>query len=207
MERQFNSSKGRKMAWNTSFIFRWLVGILLILIGSSSAGASVVYNYTGTDFITVTGLYTTSDSVTGSVTLASPLGANFAISQVIPIGFTFNDGVQTIVDPSAGLSFQFFFGTDAAGNINFWQVIVEIDTLSSTDSIRTCSACFRPPDASGDGGSVTGGGLAVEFGNAGVWTLASSVPEPSTWAMMILGFTGVGFMAYRRKSKPALMAV
>jgi PEP-CTERM motif len=26
------------------------------------------------------------------------------------------------------------------------------------------------------------------------------VPEPSTWAMMILGFAGVGFMAYRRKS-------
>jgi len=32
------------------------------------------------------------------------------------------------------------------------------------------------------------------------------VPEPSTWAMMILGFAGIGFMAYRRKSKPALMA-
>jgi len=27
----------------------------------------------------------------------------------------------------------------------------------------------------------------------------SAVPEPSTWAMMILGFAGVGFMTYRRK--------
>jgi len=27
-----------------------------------------------------------------------------------------------------------------------------------------------------------------------------AVPEPATWAMMILGFMGVGFMAYRRKS-------
>jgi hypothetical protein len=26
-----------------------------------------------------------------------------------------------------------------------------------------------------------------------------AVPEPSTWAMMILGFAGIGFMAYRRK--------
>jgi hypothetical protein len=26
-----------------------------------------------------------------------------------------------------------------------------------------------------------------------------AVPERSTWAMMILGFAGVGFMAYRRK--------
>ena len=34
----------------------------------------------------------------------------------------------------------------------------------------------------------------------------AAVPEPSTWAMMILGFAGVGFMAYRRKSKPALLA-
>jgi hypothetical protein len=33
-----------------------------------------------------------------------------------------------------------------------------------------------------------------------------AVPEPSTWAMLLLGFAGVGFMAYRRKAKPALMA-
>ena len=29
----------------------------------------------------------------------------------------------------------------------------------------------------------------------------SAVPEPSTWAMMILGFAGVGFMAYRRRNR------
>ena len=35
--------------------------------------------------------------------------------------------------------------------------------------------------------------------------IGSGVPEPSTWAMMILGFFGVGFMAYRRKQNgPAL---
>ena len=39
--------------------------------------------------------------------------------------------------------------------------------------------------------------------NGGV---TSGVPEPSTWAMMLLGFAGVGFMAYRRKSKPAFLA-
>lgn len=31
----------------------------------------------------------------------------------------------------------------------------------------------------------------------------SAVPEPSTWAMMILGFLGLGFMAYRRKANLA----
>jgi hypothetical protein len=35
-------------------------------------------------------------------------------------------------------------------------------------------------------------------------TLADAVPETSTWAMMILGFAGIGFVAYRRKNKVAL---
>ena len=37
--------------------------------------------------------------------------------------------------------------------------------------------------------------------------VTAAVPEPSTWAMMILGFAGVGFMAYRRKSKPTFRFV
>jgi hypothetical protein len=35
-------------------------------------------------------------------------------------------------------------------------------------------------------------------------TITSPVPEPATWAMMILGFAGVGFMAYRRRNSTAL---
>jgi hypothetical protein len=31
-------------------------------------------------------------------------------------------------------------------------------------------------------------------------TVTAPVPEPSTWAMMILGFFGVGFLAYRKKT-------
>ena len=34
----------------------------------------------------------------------------------------------------------------------------------------------------------------------------AAVPEPATWAMMLLGFAGLGFMAHRRKSKPSLIA-
>jgi hypothetical protein len=51
------------------------------------------------------------------------------------------------------------------------------------------------------GGEICGFPLSgtVLNGNA----VTSAVPEPSTWAMMLLGFAGVGFMAYRRKSKPA----
>ncbi|MEH2628597.1 hypothetical protein V1292_006652 [Bradyrhizobium sp. AZCC 1719] len=34
----------------------------------------------------------------------------------------------------------------------------------------------------------------------------NAVPEPSTWAMLILGFAGIGVMAYRRKTRPAVLA-
>jgi hypothetical protein len=30
---------------------------------------------------------------------------------------------------------------------------------------------------------------------------ADAVPEPSTWIMLLLGFTGLGFAGYRRKQK------
>jgi hypothetical protein len=38
-------------------------------------------------------------------------------------------------------------------------------------------------------------------------TLTASVPEPSTWAMMLLGFAGLGFMAYYKKKNAALNPV
>ena len=34
----------------------------------------------------------------------------------------------------------------------------------------------------------------------------ASVPEPSTWAMMALGFAGIGAMTYRRRKSPMLAA-
>jgi hypothetical protein len=59
----------------------------------------------------------------------------------------------------------------------------------------------------------TGGAIDLLFtGNAGRLFIGldrvdvelaavSSVPEPSTWAMMILGFSGLGCMAYRRRNR------
>jgi hypothetical protein len=40
-------------------------------------------------------------------------------------------------------------------------------------------------------------------GDPGSPPITSGVPEPSTWAMMILGFCGLGFLGYRRKGSAA----
>ena len=36
--------------------------------------------------------------------------------------------------------------------------------------------------------------------------LMSTVPEPSTWAMMLVGFTGLGLLARRRRQPAATAA-
>jgi hypothetical protein len=55
-------------------------------------------------------------------------------------------------------------------------------------------------------GSPNGSANETEpWTSIGQVSVSSGVPEPSTWAMLLLGFAGIGFMAYRRKNKPALM--
>ena len=76
---------------------------------------------------------------------------------------------------------------------------------------------FTTPEVAGvgtlvgyDGGPITGGQVVADCGTNGVCNLhsaltgsfkpesAGAVPEPSTWAMMLVGFAGVGFVGYRR---------
>ena len=42
--------------------------------------------------------------------------------------------------------------------------------------------------------------------NAFEFDMGSSVPEPSTWAMMMLGFVGLGYAAFRRGAKARALA-
>ena len=42
---------------------------------------------------------------------------------------------------------------------------------------------------------------------ADAFVAVATVPEPSTWAMMILGFAGVGFMAYRRRQNGTALRI
>ena len=88
--------------------------------------------------------------------------------------------------------------------------------LAVTSGVFTPADSFRPyrdnaafsTSFVGQGPNGDGGCINCYFGEIALLSVPSvgAVPEPSTWAMMILGFAGIGFMAYRRKSKPALMA-
>lgn len=51
-----------------------------------------------------------------------------------------------------------------------------------------------------------GGGVTSQYFDNVSLDVEAAVPEPSTWAMLILGFAGVGFMAYRRRNGAPLAA-
>ncbi len=54
------------------------------------------------------------------------------------------------------------------------------------------------------GVSYAGHGLGSANGQAFLNESVGGVPEPSTWAMMLLGFAGIGVIAYRRRNHSGL---
>jgi hypothetical protein len=47
----------------------------------------------------------------------------------------------------------------------------------------------------------------IQIGTGSYTFTGSIVPEPSTWAMMVAGFVGLGFVGYRASSKSAAIGV
>jgi hypothetical protein len=91
-----------------------------------------------------------------------------------------------------------------------------LDTLTHTLQAQTLypfgTVTFNQPNTSAIEFVFTGGTDAYyNDGRIAAWYTVSNVtytvaavPEPATWTMMILGFLGLGFMAYRRKNSMTL---
>jgi hypothetical protein len=166
----------------------------------SARAAPVTYTYTGQDFLGGTGPFTASDSVTGTITFAAPLAPNMTVNNnfnqgnVTPLSFSFQGGPEILTSVAftpADTDFQ--FATDAAGNIIAWQIDIGLGGGGQIE------INFEPNNNEGDEAILDDGDHGVNH-LPGTFAIASAVPEPSTWAMMILGFVGVGFMTYRRKT-------
>jgi hypothetical protein len=64
----------------------------------------------------------------------------------------------------------------------------------------TCLITF--PDAPVIGIQTDSGSVLL----TAVSATAGAVPEPSTWAMLMLGFAGLGFVAYRKARPTSALA-
>jgi hypothetical protein len=195
---------------------------IVVISGVNNQGTDNVLLNTATDVATVTGTVGANDLVvnftssSGSGLLNAEASGqavitggtdNIALTQ-LSFGLANNDlftravfNINAATDGSVLINVQgvninggFFeddFTVDANGQ-NFFTV-----TAINDQFIRTISLTATDDAVFEDVRQVRLGGSAI----------APAVPEPSTWAMMILGFAGVGFMAYRRRSNGAFRIV
>jgi len=81
---------------------------------------------------------------------------------------------------------------------------VEMIVTALTQDAGVSATTFLDPqffiDPSTPNGDLYSFQFSAGIGNGPI----GGVPEPSTWAMMLLGFAGLGYAAYRRKAKAAL---
>ena len=179
--------------------------VCAVLLGTgqcwSAARADVVYSYTGNDFTSVSGSYTTSDFVTVNFELAAPLGDNTGPISITPISFSISDGVQTVTNNTA-VSSLFDITTDQSGNIQSWAIYVQVS--SSLAEIKTCedpTICYPIVDQ-GDYYSNDG---QYNYGNAAPnlngWTITTT-PNPEALPLFAAGLGALGLLGWRKKRKP-----
>jgi hypothetical protein len=106
--------------------------------------------------------------------------------------------VASPFDVGSGVVQNLFIGTNPSADTNLNDSVPWITVTDTITGLAAGSYQLR-----------FGSGQCCYFQEFGVDNvdLEAALPESSTWAMIILGFAGIGFMTYRRKSKPALMAV
>jgi hypothetical protein len=92
------------------------------------------------------------------------------------------------------ISFRYIASSTAAFDLSYW-------TGLGTQPIDWFPTTF-PPNSPAD--TITNGSLTgiLEFD----FTPNAPVPEPSTWAMMLLGFAGLGCFAFRQSRRKAAFA-
>jgi hypothetical protein len=201
-----------------------------ISVASTAAHAAVVFEYStdgGATFTAVpgsgspitTGSFSTPNftasllgsagdapaSLFGQTLTLSSSGTGSIIIEVSSTGYTSPVGTVGFLSKfsnnpgSSGLTVTESTYADA-GNAAF----------GTTQSLS--SATFTGLSTSESGATATG--LSNPYSLTEVFTISASgagqaqstinisaVPEPSTWAMMILGFLGIGFVTYRKKAK------
>jgi hypothetical protein len=84
----------------------------------------------------------------------------------------------------------------------YWIVVASLDSLLPTEVQWSYSSDISGVGVAGEYWADDGGQYSNGSGH-GPFQMAVATPEPSTWAMMLLGFAGLGFAAYRRTQRGA----
>ena len=188
---------------------------------TAATTAAGVDNYAGFNILSSTPSPINRSAGAYSYTAAAETSSFFGAGTTADPWLSTNTATDSITFSNFGPSISAiganFFGSNISGLFQAGSI-----ALSLTDSLGVTSHTIINATTSSFIGFVSDGTItsltveSVQPGNGFLWPtvdnltlaqgLTSAVPEPSTWAMMILGFAGVGFLAYRRRKTSALAA-
>jgi hypothetical protein len=140
--------------------------------------------------VNATSFTDTGFSFTSLVNPASVQGTPGTAQNVNGHG-TFNNTVDLFDGFTSSATSASYTLTNTSGT---WASAADVLTNNSLGFDAAAHIFAYNPNNIAGGAIVTG--FAAEAGGS-----VANVPEPSTWAMLILGFIGVEFMAYRRNSQ------
>ncbi len=186
--------------------------LLFVGLGLASASATTLNVSVGQDFGDFANSYYTVDA-----TFVLPVGFSNAVLNtslfaaddraVLQLNGT-NVSETGIFGPGSGSFYFLPDGSDnAAYNFRYGNATLAFDPITGPFVVGTNTLHFILNNTNnGIFGGPSGGHAALYFEGTVSFDTVSTVPEPSTWAMMLLGFAGIGFIAYRRKSQPVSLA-
>ena len=207
---------------------RYVLGCVVALFGHCAAAQAAIIDvtYSGTIYNDVSrdggGLFgAVGASLNGRAisvtyeydTSLAPIqfgpGNSYISGAAINVAITINGFTQSLGSLVSSLALNY---NDGLGSSNVQHeayhdaAFARYITMGMTDNVGGSlpQDLTAPYDFSGPNGT---GFFRFESGTLALFTpthvtsaeIASAVPEPSTWAMMMLGFAGVGFVAYRRR--------
>jgi PEP-CTERM motif len=168
--------------------------------GASFSGSAVVMNNGGQASL---GLY------------ATPYGDTTNYMAVL------GGGSEQIAYSSLKSSFGLYWGSvDTYNSLSFYSGDTLVATITGADVDPPMNANGGQTDYASNGYVwitalpqfdrvvAASGSNSFEFDNvaagveAGFPTASAAVPEPSTWAMLLIGFSGLGYAAFRRSKGP-----
>lgn len=170
-----------------------------VLLAAAAAIASVAAasGAQAAQFITITGPSGTfgDDTVACPAGATAPCGFSRSFQFATPSGFNLTSATISSV----------ISGTSQITNLDFSSVTLNgvqfTNIISDGAEFRTL---LNQPLAAGGLNTIlvngTTGGEASFAGTLSFSAIAAAVPEPSTWALMILGFGAVGYSMRRRNA-------